>query len=162
MIVAENPFIEKITRFYFQASLSGFVNNGVYSTDLENPARYTFRKTIDEFTLEDVFTTHEGSRYAAGQTTIFLDKTPVWVMQYGGHYLQAAIPCLQAALRGAYVKNLFIGGRGLELMIFGAYYYVNRAVGDFTEFKGREEIFDIVNVQSAGYHTYQGWMLHTF
>jgi hypothetical protein len=154
--------IEQIQAFFFKAMLQGWASGAIEDTVLvDGVARYQaipFRE--GELSLLDCYSVNPSSLKSAGTTTIWYQDTPVWFMSYGGHYEEAAIPCLKHALLAAYGEHLFLGGRGLRSFHEGPLVYSNGNVStDFTWFNGRESVVDTVNNVSLGNHQYWGMSL---
>lgn len=88
---------------------------------------------------------------------------PVWVMWVGGHsYPADAYPFLRDVLQRTYSKRLFCGGRGLAEVCTRDFRYTNRYEGNFSRFRGREEVEYIEadgGLRLAGYHEYWGGSL---
>lgn len=86
------------------------------------------------------------------------------MMQYFGEYHAEAIPCLKAALREAYSRREFIGGRGPKTFQQGEYTYWNHCERDgFGSFYGREGVNKGYcgkrGSGTIGSHSYQGGLM---
>ena len=149
-------------KVFFEAMLDGWVGGeNKKSIITESPDGYTtFEFTSGCFRVADRYCTTRHSTYSAGTTTIFYQNNPVWWMSYGGFYPEHLIPFLWKALKQQYDKRVFRGGRGPASLVFEDYLYLNsRVSGNFTKFKGREEIIDMRNGSLSGYHEYWGMSL---
>ncbi len=114
------------------------------------------------FVVEDHWLSLPGVDASSGETHIYLDGVPVWVMQYYGWYDHLAIPVLKEALSINYLKNrIFFGGRGPNKYECGNVYYFNypNPGSSFKEFAGREDVMDVSLGIKRGYHRYQGGLL---
>ena len=94
-------------------------------------------------------------------TVVSFEDIPVWMMQYFGEYDKEAIPCLKAALRVAYERKEFNGGRGPNLFRYGGCVYRNfpddvRSIPEY--FSGSEEIRGTSST-ARGWHRYQGGLM---
>ncbi len=104
---------------------------------------------------------------SGGMTVIWYEGVPVWMMQYLGQYDERAVPCLKAALRAAYSRKEFFGGRGPDEFTFGVYRYQNDIDKRWrTDFQGSNffQGYEWVEMpgrsgQKLGWHSYQGMML---
>jgi len=104
------------------------------------------------------FVTPLGSQ-SGGTTVISYEGVPVWMMQYFGEYQKVAIPCLKAALRHAYARREFNGGRGTDFFDYGEdIYYRNFVQGTFDNFSGHECITDN-DGNEIGQHRYHGGIM---
>lgn len=173
--------IEIIKQFFFRGMLNGYVNpNFVKLTDLQAIAPQmpdgfimpgskctVYREKIDDdfFQLIDVWFSRKDCDFSGGMTVIISSNNgPVWMMNYGGHYSEEAIPTLKLALRTAYEQKDFHGGRGHEKFSNGDYLYSNDFQhGDFSEFYGYENMFKAGKsgpIQTwLGRHSYHGFLL---
>lgn len=104
-----------------------------------------------------------------GDTLIYNGGALMWMMHYWGEYADRAIDILKFALRSEYLQDglpldppLFNGCRGPRILPVGDLTYVNMPDkgSSFSEFSGREEIFDKkANNASLGWHRYHGCMM---
>lgn len=153
---------EEAVRFFCRASLSCFASGAKYQQLGDSPWKKHIIVEEGDFKLEDIYWSFSYSPYSTGETVIYCKNQPYWIMQYGGFYLEEAIPCLRSALKEAYASFQFCGGRGLRSHPHGRYLYTNLYHGDFECFSGREDVFSYVagsKSEVLGYHTYQGWLL---
>lgn len=152
--------IAEIQSFFFKAMVKGWAK-GVEEISVANMPGY---KAIPfqegDFYLIDKYCVTPYSQKSAGTTTIWFKQNPVWVMNYGGFYDEDAIDCLKLALRQAYERQQFVGGRGPRIYVAKTLFYVNQPrFNSFTRFEGREEIFDRACGESLGFHEYWGMSL---
>jgi hypothetical protein len=97
-------------------------------------------------------------RCSAGFTNIWCLGDLVWHMGYQGWYRDPAVPFLKSALKAAYEKGDFIGGRGPLKYGDGMFRYTNRVVDhDWRHFRGREVV--MLGEQLVGFHEYHGLLL---
>lgn len=96
---------------------------------------------------------------SGGEVVIKCNGETVWMMQYFGQYEKLATPCLKAALRDAYTRNEFIGGRGPDGFRHDGMTYFNTQKPEeapiFDLFRGQEWITR-ADGQELGFHCYQG------
>ncbi|HCR52380.1 TPA: hypothetical protein DIV48_01875 [Candidatus Kaiserbacteria bacterium] len=72
---------------------------------------------------------------------ILYNGEPIWDMYTKGQYDERAMPCLEAALRGAYQQRHWLGGRGQQTFALVNVTYRNSAKGAFNKpFRGHELI----------------------
>lgn len=100
-----------------------------------------------------------------GNTKIYYQGDPVWVMRYIGRYTKEAIPCLKFMLANRYELRDFCGGRGAPCSFWGeeppihTLMYSNNWAGNFEQFAGTETIRRIGENRILGYHRYWGGTL---
>lgn len=150
--------IADIQQFFFEAMVEGWVADAEESKVLGMPGYRIINFARDELVLTDLFCVTPGSSKSAGTTTIWHKEVPVWVMQYGGWYMEGVIPFLKHALLETYKAKRFVGGRGRSQYCEGQLLYVNRPhVNDFSDFNGHEQVF--MNDKPMGVHHYRGMMM---
>ena len=151
---------KEIIEVFFAAMQSGYATSPKKSTIAELPCSRVIEFKKGDFRVVDVWFTAPGSSYSFGQTIIWYRNIPVWVMSYHGTYQDFAIPFLKAALRNAYDKNVFCGGRGSSPFLADGFQYNNRVdCYDWRDFRGREEVFHFSSNSRVGWHEYQGLLL---
>lgn len=124
------------------------------------------------YVVIDEWHTNPDSDRSAGTTLITFLGDPVWWMSYDGEYLEGAIEFLKRALKKAYERKLFLGGRGLASVLSERFSlngltfklgYKNVWDGDFQSFSGTEKIFQHplagYDPEPIGYHRYCGQAL---
>jgi hypothetical protein len=97
--------------FYLEAAAATFAA-GLEPIELELGLKY-FQYERDDLVYLDSYSTN--GEYSAGQTTIYTDGSPIWVMQYQGWCKNndlEVIAFLQRALLAAYTNGVFRLGRG--------------------------------------------------
>ena len=101
----------------------------------------------------------EIGQYQFEQFIVLYDNVPVWMMSCQGLYAENAVPFLRRALRKAYDRREFVGGRGPRIDTDGELVYENTVEeSSWKRFRGRDEIFD-GNNQNIGWCEYQGEVL---
>lgn len=108
--------------------------------------------------VKDVYLVTPLSQSSGGMTVIEYEDVPVWMMQYVGSYDEEATPCLKAALRDAYTKRKFCGGRGTNRFKFEGMTYTNpceKATQFYGFFRGEEQVRG-KDYRLLGWHAYQG------
>ncbi|HEY0220813.1 MAG TPA: DUF5680 domain-containing protein [Candidatus Paceibacterota bacterium] len=152
-----------IEAMFFTAMQAGYAVEGISKAKvIDLPGYKEIRYEEPDLLLVDRWCVNLNSEKSAGTTTIWYQDNPVWFMSYGGHYPQSAIRLLKQALRMQYCQDVrFHGGRGPRVVADrgAGLIYMNRPeVNNFSEFKGREEIFSI-DRGWIGYHDYWGMSL---
>ncbi|MEK7200530.1 MAG: hypothetical protein AAB672_00135 [Patescibacteria group bacterium] len=159
--------LKEAQEVFFEAMLDGYCGERKHSTKTSTPdGRKVITFVKGDFTVIDEYRVTPHSDKSAGTTSILFKGDLVWWMSYGGHYLKYTIPLLKAIMKANYERGVFNGGRGPEnvrckdvnLMnvVYDATEYTNVGTGDFSLFKGREEIFDLTFSRSLGFHIYFG------
>jgi hypothetical protein len=152
---------EQILSVFFAAMRNGYAKSGVKKdTIAELPGSKTIPFELGDFKLLDCYLVTPDSPHSFGQTIIWRNDVPIWIMSYQGWYLKDAIPFLKRALWEAYDRGDFFGGRGPRFFQNDGMTYTNRFdfPNDWRHFRGREEVFDR-NGQNVGWHEYQGLLL---
>jgi len=152
---------DTVLSVFFDAMRNGYAKEGIKKGKIaELPGSKTIPFAAGNFTLLDCYLVTPLHPHSFGQTIIWCDNVPVWVMSYQGWYLESAIPFLKRALWEAYDHRDFFGGRGPHFFTEDGMTYVNNVEppNDWRHFRGCEEIFDR-NGQSVGWHEYQGLLL---
>lgn len=154
---------DPIKAFFFKAMQAGYAVEGIKKAKVvDMPGYKEIRYEDGEWLLVDRWCVNPDSEKSAGTTTIWHEGRPVWFMSYGGYYPEHLVPALKKALRLTYEKDTFNGGRGENVGDFEAgIFYVNTIErGDFSDFRGREEISTRSSEscvgETAGYHEYWG------
>ncbi len=111
----------------------------------------------DDFRVLDRWCVSDAKK-STGTTTIWFFDNPIWVMNYGGFYKKENMLALKQALMVAYIRRLFVGGRGPRSLT-GPFNleYSNYANGDFSSFHGKEYLSDYG--EKVGWHEYWGMAL---
>lgn len=151
----------EVLSVFFAAMQDGYAKNGIKKGTLaELPMSKTIPFELGDFKLLDCYLITPHGPHSFGQTIIWCEGVPVWMMSYQGWYAKNAIPFLKKALFEAYDHRDFIGGRGPRCFTDNGMIYVNRVEppNDWQHFRGREEVFDLAGV-SYGWHEYQGLLL---
>lgn len=154
--------IDQILPIFFAAMQDGYANDG--NVRKSTIAKFHGSKMIlfnqGDFKVQDTYLVVPDSSYSSGQTVILYKNDPVWSMSYQGWYDDAAIPFLKMALREAYCRQDFFGGRGPHFFAANGMAYINNVEppNDWWRFRGREEIL-APDGQNIGWHEYQGLLL---
>jgi len=173
-----------VKQFFFQGMLNGYANpeaKTYKNLELLFPkipipapisdgfllrgSKGTFYSEVidgDDYLLIDVWFSNKNSDFSGGMTLISIDNQIVWMMNYGGHFTNEAIPTLKLALKTAYEKKLFWGGRGPDKILNGEFWYTNYLVNnDFGSFSGRENIYSAHKPINNwhGQHDYCGFLM---
>ena len=164
---------QKFVDFFFEASLNGWVGDApeVLMDELPgfkviNYPRYG-RPEMEGFFYRDAYSVHPETKISTGFTNIWHDGIPIFTSGYGGYYPKQAIPFLKEALRKAYLRKIFNGGRGVEYQNGGFEYIITGKrklfaeeqarnllkLKEHTQFDGIEAILDYRTGQVIGWHT---------
>jgi len=156
-----HPYVENIKKFFFEAMVEGWVADGEKFTIPQLPGYKAIEHCDGDFHLVDCYCKNPEYHGSSGFTTIYWKNNPVWVMHYGGDYINdKAVDFLKYALSWAYKRKRFCGGRGPSSLCAATMIYINTAEqNDFTKFSGRETIHDAETGQLYGHHIYQGMAL---
>jgi len=159
MVSNSGNTLQRIKEVFFEAMMDG------YAGGLKRSAKYVSHdgyKTIEFFSgihgVVDRYCVTPHSDFSAGTTTIFCLNAPVWWMTYSGCYLPSVIPFLKKALRQAYEKSDFFGGRGPRFFSDGELTYSNfvEQSSTFERFSGEEQIINQHTGVLLGWHKYSG------
>ncbi|MCG2687297.1 hypothetical protein L6260_00620 [Candidatus Parcubacteria bacterium] len=168
----DHLIIEELQAFFFRAMLQGWIT-GKKAKPIEGlPGYKGFRHQEDaggyKLLLVDAWCSGMDD-YSSGFTTIYTSPkdtddgkpiwTPVWTMNYMGHYDEGEIIVVMDALRQAYRTRQFIGGRGLNSVRCGNLRYSNRTgrTACFESFDGVEHVEG--SKRTPGFHEYSGGVL---
>ena len=94
--------VPKLKEFFLEAMAGGYADSegsAIRTSGLPGEKIITYKR--GQLTLVDRYFVLEGSDRSAGQTVIFEDNNPSWVMSYEGYYLDVAIDFLKLCLRKA-------------------------------------------------------------
>ncbi len=160
--------IREVERFFSEAALNTWAGRegerqGERIVIPEFPGAKAWRFSKEPLVYTDMYVVSLSGDHGAGQTIISCEGTPVWIMQYRGHYQERVIPFLKEALTRQYATGVFYGGRGPLAMSSGyGLVYVNRPTKNaFSDFEGHEQITrDPLGAQVLkGIHWYAGHSL---
>ncbi len=152
---------------FCEAILAGYAGNGmsVRKIRLANGEKTNIWQSRNgDWVVVDRWTTTTLSNWSAGTTTVLYKNQAVWWMSYGGWYDKSVIPFLKEALKNAYKRGAFIGGRGREHFSdpeFPGLAYTNKVSPvrkDPTMFDGEEQIIG-AGGELMGFHRYHGMSL---
>jgi hypothetical protein len=148
---------------FFEAMMDGYAGgNCKKSIKTKTPdGHVVIEFTTGDYKVVDDYRTTPHSSKSAGTTTILYKNDPIWWMCYGGFYKKEVISFLKSALRRAYEKNEFSGGRGPRVWSDDDFIYSNETprTTNFEWFSGREEIADHHSDEILGMHDYWGMSL---
>lgn len=162
---------DQILPVFFAAMREGYATeNPEKSTFNEFPGSKVITFEKEGFIVKDCyFSSKQMGELSFGQTVIFYEGVPVWVMSYQGWYAKSVIPLLKSALwenYGAREEGIFFGGRGPDTFLskekrFEGLVYLNKlnSLNDWKIFWGKEDIVDQINSRSMGWHKYQGMLM---
>lgn len=163
---------KRLEQFYLEAAAATYAGGTVKKetiTDLPRSKVYRY-ESGDLLYVDTFFTNGENS---GGQTVIYVDGVPAWLMQYHGWCKdddKNVLTFLKKALSAAYERGEFHGGRGLprfESHLEDGFFYENFPQmppyqQDFICFQGRERIWrKPVREVDVFWHRYQGILLAT-
>lgn len=107
------PTIAEIQDFFFDAARATYASGTAKATIPQLPHSKVYCFARDAFRYVDIYFKH--NERSGGQTMIYFQDVPVWLMQYQGWCENddpEVIALLKEALRYAYEHRLFYGGRG--------------------------------------------------
>ena len=162
----KQKFVSEMQEVFFRAMNTGYAatEKPKKSTIAELPGSKLIPPYIrGPWKVTDVYHVMPFSTVSGGTTMISHEEVPVWMMQYFGKYEKDAIPCLKAALRDAYSKKIFYGGRGEGLFLQGEFPYWNTPSPiRFEEFAGDEHVTRQTEKSGTfvlGRHRYHGGIM---
>ena len=165
--IRRHPDMAWFREFFFEGMLHGYASSAPRKPfpGLPGSKCVTYERERHELKLVDVWFAKLNSDSSHGMTVIWCSDIPVWMMHYGGCYRQEARPFLKTALRDAYDKKLFRGGRGP--IRFGGepgdrfryFNVVDPNYDTFESFRGTERILTMEDHSLAGVHHYHGGLM---
>lgn len=160
---------EGLQAFFFEAALATYAGGTSITTIEALPGSKVYRYERGEYLYIDTYFTN--GEQSGGQTMIYLDNMPAWIMQYHGWCKddnKEILDFLKQVLKDTYQHKMFWGGRGYnQITSDEVMNYHNSWVGTFDYFYGEEKI-DIPtgNPEAMGlervdvfWHKYQGMTL---
>lgn len=160
--------VERIRSFFLKAAGQCYAGDLPKTTIAELPKSKVYTYEEGDFLYRDVyFKNGDGS---GGQTTIFQDWMPVWLMQYHGWNANDdpnTIAFLKTALRETYCSGIWNLGRGPSRFTHPDFpnlkYTVEKSQDtDFEQieaFGGWERIYE--GDSTIFWHRFQGWMIES-
>ena len=161
-IILYAPYIRRHAQvFFFDAMKEGYAADSEPGTLLQVPGSKTQEYSEGPWRLLDTYLVTPLGDQSGGTTFIWYDDIPIWMMQYIGSYSKEALFCLKIALMENYGKNIFLGGRGPETLLYEGYLYLNQVQQNefYGHTYGREMI---ISPQGSicGMHRYQAqWLV---
>ncbi len=160
--------VARLKAFFFEAALATYASGKKAEPfhELAGAKRYWYQPDGSGLCYTDIFFVN--GEYSGGQTTIWQNGVPAWIMQYHGWCKNddpETLAFLRKALSAAYKQKKFWGGRGPIVFedIKKGLTYVNlpkmspNKKTDFIRFSGSE---DICRERSMIFwHEYQGLLL---
>ena len=153
-----SDLLSNVREFFFDAMRNG------YAAKVEkigiphmNHKGIPYKSRDGQFYLIYAYCVNTLTSYSAGTTTIFHKDQPVWWVNYVGRYQPGSTKYLKEALKSAYDRNLFCGGRGpVECRTSDGYTYKNHLeINSFQLFSGKEKLLDPAG-NMVGFHEYSG------
>lgn len=151
---------QRLQEFFLDAMRNGYAANvEKFAIPHMKHKGISYKSKDGKLYLIDAYCVNKETDYSAGTTTIFEQGQPVWWMSYVGYYQPDTTQYLKEALKFAYDRNLFFGGRGPDEFNISGYKYKNRSdYNSFDFFSGTETLSDI-NGNMVGFHRYYGTVL---
>jgi len=169
--------IAEIQAFFLEAAGQCYAGDLSKTTIEELPKSKVLRYEKGDLLYLDVYFTND--EHSGGQTVIYRDNTPVWLMQYQGlckNDSPEVLSFLKEALRETYCKGIWYNGRGPREHAKYPYVYDNLVykglwelsgskVSSFDSFMGIETIRDLSTEdfgeggETVFRHRYQGTLL---
>ena len=154
--------IKEVEQVFFMAMREGWAAGAEKISMPGMPGYKAIRFQYREWHVLDKYCANSQTGKSAGETTIWYERTPVWVMQYGGAYDKRVISFLKKCLMEYYEKSIFWGGRGMRFSnnSSGSLFYTNDPLSNnFSQFEGHEEVITVDTGECMGYHDYKGMSL---
>lgn len=151
---------KKVESFYLDASVNTYAADAPKTTITELPRSKVLRYELGELTYVDLWFSYE--IHSFGQTIIWRGGIPIWGMQYHGSVLDQdsrILPFLKRALKEAYMRREFLGGRGPLNYAELPLKYRNRPhpSSTFLRFSGEEQILNVdMGHKPVFFHKYRG------
>lgn len=167
------PTLEQLKDCFFDCSLSAYPGGGHYEPSEEIPGAKVFSILYGAtLAYRDLYIAN--NHESGGITTISLvlprqKPFPLWMMQYEGCEEtgdKKVIMLLKEALKTAYEKKEFVGGRGPDFFPWNescnkwglAYRNMPKGLNEFDRFSGTEKIIDR-KANIVFHHNYSGKLL---
>lgn len=137
---------EGLQAFFFEAALATYAG-GASKTTIEGlPGSKVYRYERGEYLYIDTYFTN--GEQSGGQTIIYINNVPAWLMQYHGWCKnddKVVLDFLKHVLAKAYESRVFYGGRGspYERLLKNDLIYGNVWSGSFNHFHGEEAIYKL-------------------
>ena len=159
-----DEILKEAEAFFFPAMLKGWVADApeYRFLDMDNYHGISFRDGPNgDFLLVESYTSTPGSDKFFGSIGIFYQDVPIWFMSYLGYYEEKATSILKQALRLAYEKRNFLGGRGPRTFTLNSQRYWNNPAGSstFRDFRGVEGAMSTRGLSQLGHLEYFGGSL---
>lgn len=158
-----------LQEFFFEAARATFAGSLVEKTTIAGlPKSEVYRYQAGDLLYVDSY--YANGEYSGGQTTIFDNDTPIWLMQYHGWCMDDnpnVVDFLKLALSATYEIEQWEGGRGPRIYRSDRWPglgYVNAVDGKhdrFSNFEGYEAIYNRPELGDSVifWHRYQGLLL---
>jgi hypothetical protein len=152
---------------FILAMQEGFASTSKKKSIVEMPGSKMTLWERDGLRVVDSWIACEGDIKSVGHTLMWERNQLEWYMNYGGWYVESAIPFLKLALRHAYcTERLFYGGRGPTTFTHEDHptlLYVNRTKPGSTvsNFSGEEMTLDVRSQRLLGTHWFHGGRVTT-
>ncbi len=165
--------VKPLEEFFFEAARNTYAGGTKKETDPHLPKSKVYRFERGEYFYADTYFTN--SEWSGGQTVIYMNGTPVWLMQYHGWCKDddpKVLAFLKRVLLEAYQNGEFCGGRGPfrlvdenpnqedKGLVYMNWLQMPPYDQGFAYFIGRERIFQHSNhTVDLFWHRYQGLLL---
>lgn len=161
------PTIESAEQVFFEEIIHGWASAITPRKKEQSPFfghRVIFpRKRNDSYSLLDMYSVTDESRFFSGTTTLFHFRIPIWRMNYEGWVDRGEeiSDFIKEALRTAYKMKDFFGGRGPFTFNSKKFLYKNTpGKNSFSDFHGEEMVFDIRKGIQVEWVRYSGlWLV---
>ncbi len=165
-----NTSVNRLQEFYLEAAAATYAGGVMKKETIPDlPRSKVYRYESGDLLYVDMFLM--SGEYSGGQTVIYVESVPAWLMQYHGWCKDdnpEVLAFLKAALAAAYARREFHGGRGLPKFRGTKLLYTNspqvprhvRHEEDFAGFVGHEQI-QLPDATVVFWHRYQGLLLAT-
>lgn len=149
---------KELSDFFFEAALASYAGDGPKIPEEEiSPGFKGYRFKRGSYVYVDKYAVFGTGSF--GQSVIWCDSQPIWFMQYNGFcHEKRAIALVKKAMREAYSKRLFLGGRGIKRLREADLAYGNSGSEDIVRFNGSDWVVGCVDGREAMifWHDYRG------
>lgn len=165
--------VERLKQFFFDAALATYASGKkaerVRGREWEREFFFSSQRAVQRDDMDDLVYIDRyavNGEWSGGQTVILAGGKPVWLMQYQGwcrNDNKAVLDFLKLALKSAYERKKFVGGRGPERFESTNLEYFNSVnlglpEDAFVNFSGNERIL-LGDGTVVFWHRYQGHLL---
>ncbi len=161
--------VKRLSDFFLEAAVETYASGKKAESFPELAGAKMFRYAKDELYYRDVYVVN--GEWSGGQTLIYVNGAPAWIMQYHGWCKgddKTVLAHLKRSIYTAYTAKRFNGGRGPARfeenyengLVYENFPQMPSYRWDFDNFQGRERIWQKPdNLTDLFWHRYQGLFL---